>query len=209
MKHLLLLLALSFLLTGCSLSNPTPSTPTSSSDSNPSLSQTISGSLQDLLTRDQSLQCTWNYQNQQSQGQGEIFVSGQKFRGSTTINVPNQGQVTTQMLSDGQWMYQWGGPLAQGVKMNLQELESAPPEQSNDQQAQSAYQTINQNYQYDCQPWTPDQSKFQVPADVTFVDLNQMINNATQNVQDMQQDPCAMCNLLPADSQADCLKNCQ
>ncbi len=214
MKKFLLPALFSLLLSGCTLNQAAQTTPPSTTQPNTqsdqSMANNITGSLEDLINQSKSLKCTWQYTDpqNQSQGQGEIFVSGKKFSGSTTIQVPGQNPITSEMISDGQWLYQWGGPLAQGVKMNISELQDMGSDQTNDQ-AQSAYKTLNQQYQYHCQAWTPDQSKFQLPSGVKFTDLTQLMQNAVENSQDMQQNACAMCDLLPADAKTECLKSCQ
>lgn len=215
MKQVFPILASALLLAGC-FHQPTDQ---STNDQQQNLetskpenleTSSISGSFQDLMNMDKSMHCTWNYQDQNGSGDGEVYVSGEKFRANVNIQTP-QGQVTSNSVSDGTWMYQWSNATPQGLKINLQDIQDLAPDAADDQpeHAQGAYQTLTEKYSYNCDPWTVDQSQFQVPAGVNFIDFSQTIQQMQGQMEDIQNNACSMCDLLTGDAQTQCLQNCQ
>jgi hypothetical protein len=143
--------------------------------------ETAKAALKDLLAGGKDQQCTWTTVENGSNVSGTMYISGKKFRQDRNITDPKTQAVTQSYnLSDGESVYTWGGTLGtRGIKVSLTTIESVvtgtpsqTPSQVND--------VLNQQYQYQCQPWTPDNSQFTPPTEVIFSDMSNLLKNIQQ-----------------------------
>ena len=107
-----------------------------------------------------------------------MYISGKKFRQERNITDPKTQAVTTSYsLSDGESVYTWGGTMGtRGIKVSLASIEnivtgnpSGTPSQVN--------AVLDQQYQYQCEPWAADESQFVPPKGVTFSDMDSLLKN--------------------------------
>ncbi len=122
------------------------------------------GSLADLMGRGGDWQCTFNVENEVSKSDGTVFVSGEKLRGDFASMVPQLNQtIDSHMIQSEGYVYVWTSLTTQGFKskatLGTADGTTAFKDQGVD---------INQQYNYNCSPWTVDVSKFELPAGVTF-----------------------------------------
>ncbi len=144
-----------------------------SQDSNSSeklIENTGALSMRDLVSRDESVRCTFVHDTEMSKSSGEVFVAQGKIRGNfDVVAVGAQGEqpFNAYMISDGDMSYIWSSVLPQGVKIPLSQLE----EQSSDQASEGI--SYNTKLNYSCEPWQVDNSVFVPPTSVSFVGVPQ------------------------------------
>jgi len=155
----------------------TPTTKPAATTSQPKkTSNSINGSLLDLLSGGKTLSCKVTYPD--NKGTGTIVVADKKFAGDFAVKDSTGKETVAHMISDGTNVYIWSQGLQMGVKMNLNAAKSAT---SNAQVKQTV--DINQNVDMQCGTWVVDNSKFVVPTTVTFTDVSKYFNqNQTTTV---------------------------
>jgi hypothetical protein len=117
-----------------------------------------------LTRRGGDWQCTFNVENQISQSSGTVYVSGQTLRGDFASQVPQLNQtIDSHMIQNNGAVYVWTSLSPQGFK-----TEAAISTPGGAAEFQDQGVDINQTYDYNCMPWTVDNSKFELPAGVTF-----------------------------------------
>ena len=159
----------------------------------------FSGSIQDLVAKGENVQCTWSSGIGSSKSGGTIYVSGNKFFQEffsiqkaelQTGSANNAGESAradeekkSYMLGDGDWMYSWGSSLKMGMKVNMAEVKKIAEEakqkntekMTEEQKIKNIGGDFNSEFDYHCQKWEMDLSKFQVPSDINFIDPAQMM----------------------------------
>ncbi|MCX6761253.1 MAG: hypothetical protein NTY33_00170 [Candidatus Moranbacteria bacterium] len=210
-------------LAGCGNSVPQAADKTNSTDSAASGTQTesntFSGSIMDLMAKGSNTQCTWSSGSDATKISGTVYVSGNKFfQEYSSVDARTNGEIKSYILNDGEWMYQWTSLSKMGTKMNTAEVkkladdaQKANPVNTTDSQGIKEGEKLNDKFDYSCQKWNVDASKFALPSDIQFNDFSQMLNNLPKAATDGQTkiDVCQMCNNLPAEGKAACLANCQ
>lgn len=165
-------------------------------------------SFNELFAKGDKQKCVFTYNDEQSSQTGTAYFDGeQRMRGDFTTEVDEIGTFDTHIIRDGDWFYSWGGPLGgeMGTKINLSEQETAEGE---------ANESVNldERVRFDCERWSADSSKFELPSDIIFSEISTQFNidaNAGGEVQ--TQDQCSTCELLPeGDARSQCLEalNC-
>lgn len=110
------------------------------------------------------------------------------------------------MIYDGSVSYVWTDGSNSGFKMALDANAQA--------QGQSQAMDPNKNYKFDCERWSPDNSKFETPSSVQFSDLGALTGGAaagasaganasgSASTKAMQEQ---ICNGLPGAAKEQCL----
>lgn len=210
-KKTLILLSVGLLLSGCVLGGNKESADKGGGSTSREQEQTVKGSLSDLLGKAKGQQCTWSYNDEGMESSGVVYIGNKKMYGEmeTQIQVgPEMETMGMKMINDGEAYYQWSEDTKQGTKMTIEEMEKSQEEGASDASAetQAQIESMQQEYEYDCSNWKVDNSKFEVPSDVQFVDFSAMMEEAEQ----IQKDACEMCNQLPeGEARQQCLASCQ
>ncbi len=135
------------------------------------------------------------------QGMSEMWVEGGRYHSITTV----QGE-RYHTLSDGTWAYMWVEGETTGTKFK--------PEDFEDEEAETAeYEDVDDvaaaAVNVECHPEAIAGSRFVPPGNVQFQDMGEMMEQMQQMGENMEQDPCAYCEMLPAgESRDQCLANC-
>lgn len=129
----------------------------------------FSGSIQALLGRSGSWKCVIDVKTTQSISAGTTYVSNGKVRGDFTSSVQGYGNIESHMIADGGYAYTWSSVYPQGFKIKL-DLSKTNAQGNTGTSGQQSFD-VNQNYSYDCQPWSADASLFTVPASVSFKEI--------------------------------------
>lgn len=126
----------------------------------------LKGTFFDLAKKNGSYECTVSHSVSVAQSEGVVYVSGSKIRGEFSSTIPQVNmKIRSTMISDGTYIYTWTDMAKTGFKAKIVET-TKPVEQD------SVGNEYMQNLDYSCTPWTPDDSKFSVPSDITFIDTN-------------------------------------
>ncbi|NUM25670.1 MAG: hypothetical protein HUU49_03550 [Candidatus Buchananbacteria bacterium] len=146
-----------------------------SGNTNMVLDETIPGkSLRELLTSPTPQRCTFAETNETAKNEGVVFIGGGKMRGdfSSTIN----GQMfNSHMISTNNKINFWLNGQTQGFMMGLDQTDSA-------QATDATRVDIDKKMTVDCEPWQLDETKFELPAEVTFTDLEATIQKMMPTV---------------------------
>ena len=178
-------------------------------NNNATKGQMMNSSLKDLLTANQSVNCSFDYTDPENniQQQGRVYVANQKMRGDFTVTQQDNESFTAHMMNDGEWVYMWGGPMGQNQGTKLKIEKSVETSDSVNQQNNNV--DFDQNYNFNCDDWLFDNSMFDLPNDVTFTDLSvqlqqlQQINTQTDTAP-AANDQCAACDQVPAEARTQC-----
>jgi hypothetical protein len=119
------------------------------------------------------------------------------------------------------------------MKMKIEKTQEEQSNQKQDQQSEMRSVDVNENFDFNCSKWKVDESMFEPPENINFVDYSKQMeqiqnqmrdqlqnqqdqmqnssqeNNGEASSRQIQQDPCSMCEALPAGAKEECLKNCK
>jgi hypothetical protein len=139
-------------------------------DVNANLNAKATGSFRSLMALGRNTECTFSGTNKDTTSSGTVFITSTgEMRGDFT-STTSAGAKTSSMILTGGQSYVWSG--TQGAKMSASFMGSAGA----GTQAQSQQPVdLDSQVDYNCQPWTVDQSKFVLPTGVNFVDIEAMM----------------------------------
>ncbi len=167
----------------------------------------MKGTLLDLFNKGGNLQCTFSGAQEGQNISGTIYVSGKKMKGVFEIEM-QPTSVTSNMISDGEFVYTWSDMLPTGIKMKLTDAEATADADSTalSPEVMESMKEFQKDYDYDCSKWDVDSTLFVVPKDVTFTDftnlnpasLMETAKDATENAEeDAGKNMCSTCALIP------------
>jgi hypothetical protein len=174
--------------------------------------QSIKGTLMELMQRNKALKCSFSHQFEQGEMEGVVYAKGDQVRQDARVKQNNQ-EIETYMIMKGDDVYTWNSAQSgQGMKMNTRQVREQAQEQNAGQNQPAATSNIDTEMEYDCSAWNGDESKFELPRDVDFIDITQMMDEiqgmmgGSQNapaepgpnqINDMKQSGCAACRMAP------------
>lgn len=126
-------------------------------------------SIKSLIENGENHQCTFSTTEEGYQSSGTVYTADGKMRGDFTSEV-NGVKTMSHMIYDGSVSYVWTDGSNSGFKMALDANAQA--------QGQNQAMDPNKNYKFDCERWSPDNSKFETPSGVQFSDLGAMTGGA-------------------------------
>jgi hypothetical protein len=130
----------------------------------------LSSTIQDIVGRGQSLECDWKMPTTGSEnpfGAGKLYTTGNK--GRSEISGGTEGvAIEGNAIYKDDTVYSWikAGGTTIGFKFDKAELESMAKDMTAEQKQQA--EQIRQQMIFNCKPWTPDESKFDLPSGVDF-----------------------------------------
>jgi hypothetical protein len=158
-------------------------------------------SLADLIASGQSLTCEFDKEHEAGTQSGTIYIEGNRMRGDFTMTSAD-GSFPMHMINDGEWHYMWGGPMGdQGMKTKISAADRAAvgPVQGPD---------MDEQMNFECDPWTPEPARFELPSNVTFVEQSLGFGGAAADANagpaDMRAVQCAACDNAPPEFQEQC-----
>lgn len=120
-------------------------------------------SLQDLISSKKSQKCVVKQSSGVATSEGVVYTAGGKIRGDFSSLSAGQ-KVTTHLIIANNLTYTWIDGLPTGFKAPV-----AVDAKSLGAASQGV--DIDQELDYDCSPWSPDQSLFNLPKNVQFLGL--------------------------------------
>jgi hypothetical protein len=142
------------------------------------------GSLDDLLKRNENLECAISYQknvNDDDVVEGSYFTSNGKMRGDFITKDSGQEILSSMIIKDNTF-YSWSVIEGEkfGMKANFDQLAKSNTDDSKPK-ADNGPVPLDQTVKYDCRPWNNvDGSIFEPPTDVLFKDYNTIINTGME-----------------------------
>ena len=155
-------------------------------------------SLRSLLSFSGSQIC--NFSDTASTTSGQIHMSAGRVRGDFST-VAGGNNIKSHMYTDGREMYIWMDGSASGFKSSLT---VTPSPEANKPANENV--DLDRQSDFECGPWTPDDSLFVLPDTVKFSDLSTLMAVPTGG----QASPCQACDRLTGDTATQCKKalNC-
>ena len=141
---------------------------------------TGTGSFLDLMGMGRDLMCNFSYVADDTNAAvaGTVMVSGEDIRGDFEMEQANM-LYKSHMIQDGTTIYTWSespqGNFA--IMMPLNEAEEADSTSSSDYERPV---NMDNDVDYDCQPWSADASVFVPPQDVEFMSPEAMMQGMMQ-----------------------------
>lgn len=132
-------------------------------------SKEFSGTLQQAMKLGVPMKCEWR----QNEDKGISYVKGK----NTYVEMTIKGKISYFIQKDG-CMWVWGQEQPQGTKIcaDKKEVEEPVlPETTSDFKAKG----INLDVEYKCTPSLVGDEKFNPPAEINFIDLQQMMQGLT------------------------------
>ena len=124
-------------------------------------------SIEDLLTRNASLKCTYSVTEENGLNTGTAYFSGNKNMYGEFVSPVNGKDMLAYIIRNGDTQYVWTKDSTDGFKIDV----SA----SNKETQQRTSQEIDpeKKYEFSCVNWNKDESLFTPPASVTFTDISE------------------------------------
>ena len=240
-----LVLMLGLVLTGCTLEELQKKLSGSVSDISEQAKEaekavspagSITGSIFDLPSFGQDYECTISEDGEMGKIEGTVYVSGNKTRGDYKLGMVDATEVTTHDIVDGEWVYMWSSLDSNGTKIKIEEMKRLTKAGANvDATAEGAEESagalVDMSHEFTCVKWSVDESKFEVPSDIDFMDMTKLMieavegsegglvgvpEEAVEGVAEKTGEPevavCDVCNVIPdGEDKDDCLteNNCQ
>ena len=145
-----------------------------SSNTEQSSPTTEQASIEELLTRNASLRCTYNVNDAGSVNTGTAYFAGGKNMYGEFTNTANNTSTTAYVIRNGDTQYVWMKGSNTGYKADVSAFTKER------QQQMSQQFDPDKKYQFSCTKWQKDESKFVPPTTVTFTDIAAQ----TQQLQD-------------------------
>ncbi len=163
---------------------------------NQQTSSLTQASIKSLLASKTPQECNFSDNSGAAKFTGTIFVANGKASGEFNIQAPS-GPIVSHMVSDGTNAYVWTSMSKQGFKMALAEASSAAANNKN-----AGSPDVNKTFDFKCQNWSLDNSKFTLPTDITFSTFN-MPNTSPAAGGPTTGSPaaCSACNSVPEGAQ--------
>lgn len=127
---------------------------------------TEQASIEELLTRNASLECTYEVNAAGSTNTGIAYFSGGKNMYGEFTNTKDGKSSTAYVIRNGDTQYVWTKDSNKGYKANVSAFTKEK------QQELSQQFDPDQKYQFACKNWQEDASKFTPPSSVTFTDIS-------------------------------------
>jgi hypothetical protein len=127
------------------------------------------GSLKALLSIGKNTKCSFTSSKNGYESKGTVFISSSGDMRGDFISSSAQGAVESHIVMSGDTSYSWTGN--QGAKMSTESMTTANVKSENKSSVD-----LNEEVDYECEGWTRDNSKFEVPANVNFVDIDAMMS---------------------------------
>lgn len=164
-----------------------------------------SNSLQQLVAAGNPVTCTFSTTTSTGSQSGTIYISNGMVVGDFVANDPSAGAINAHMIMRDQTNYVWTSASTQGFKSTVGVTGST--------QDQSQGVDYSAQMNYSCQAWNPDTSKFNLPANISFMTTASYTSPAqgagatgaaSAGIQGTAEQ-CAACNNLSGAQKAQCL----
>jgi len=128
-------------------------------------------SLRGLLTSGSNQQCSFKDED----SEGTVYVAAERMRGNFTTTVDGKTTVA-HMIIDNNTMYNWVDGENTGFTFAFDPEDADVEEGEADTPTQSDESVdLDKEVDYNCSPWSVDNSFFTPPADVDFQDFSSMM----------------------------------
>lgn len=136
-------------------------------NANANLGLNAKGSLRSLMGMGKNVMCTFESTSGSTASSGTVYIAA---NGSMRGDFKAAGLTSGMITKDG-YMYGWTDSSSSGMKIKMDAQEQA---EIQTEAAQAV--DIDSEVDYECSEWSVDQSKFDLPAKIEFVDVKALLN---------------------------------
>lgn len=166
----------------------------------PTESEKVSGvgSVLEMFKTGKNLKCTFVVDTEKNVAQ-TMYMAGNKMSMDFAVQAEtDQPAFESHMVIDQDIAYMWTSLTKKGSKMDLTEFQN---EETNQPTGDTSKYTgeLNKQVSYTCDPWLlVDNSKFELPSDVEFIDVTASMKALQDQVNsgELQESTCKMCETL-------------
>lgn len=144
-------------------------------------------------------------------GKTYIAASGDKFSGEFVMTQADGTEVSSNIMRDGEYNYIWTSEQEEGIKTKIDPEEDTLFDSGDE--TSGTTDISNDVADFDCQPWSVDQTMFAPPTNIKFTDLSSMMMDAMEGSQETEsmmeeseEKDCSVCSQVPESSREQCLK---
>ena len=126
------------------------------------------GTFAELMARTGSWSCTVTSNVEEAPSEGTTYIADGRIRADFVARPVALGgrEVVTHMIQTDGYVYTWSDMAAQGMKLAVSAGTAAA--------ASASAVAADARVDYSCAPWAVDESKFTVPAEISFMELPEM-----------------------------------
>lgn len=145
------------------------------------------GSLAAFFGLGRDLTCTFSHTDTETGAlsTGDFYYDGgaERFRVDSTSSVDG-GTYVSHMINDRESLYLWteGTEGTFAIRMNSETYESNQDLPNTEGQNETQPFSVDEQVEYDCDPWNVDATLFAPPAGVEFLDMESMMQDMMQNM---------------------------
>lgn len=147
-----------------------------------------------LVARGESVECTFEHDDGINMSNGVAYMTdgAERIRGDFTV-IHNGETMEGHMIRKDGYNYVWGSFYPQGVKMRVTEENRNEFVSGND----DGEATIDENTEFECTSWRVDDSKFDLPAGIEFIDVMAQMQQNMEASMETQGLDCSVCDQAP------------
>lgn len=162
---------------------------------------TNASSLKALFSRGDSQECTFQSSEDGYTSSGTVYVdSDNRMRGDFTTMGPD-GTDNSHMIVMQNDSYIWSNGEAQGLKMTFNPNDTTDDYGGSETDMPNDAINPNENYDFSCKSWRTDNSKFELPPGVEFIEWTMPEVPAMPSSE--------ICNQIPEPGKTECLNALQ
>ncbi len=140
-------------------------------------------SINKLLERGGNAKCTYDYTDDDgNRSSGTAYFSDQRMFGDFTTAQVGGMTLQSNVLNVDKTQYVWDKDKKEGYKLDLSVIKSQ------DEKENQSNNSVDQDKEFDftCVSWSVDDSVFDVPSDVNFIDNTAAIESVQQSTETLQ-----------------------
>lgn len=141
------------------------------------------GSFASLMGLGRNLTCDFTDVSEETNGAvaGTVYIAGEKLRGD--FEMEQAGVVyESHMIHDDSTIYTWTESDQGMVAMKFSKPEDETTIGSDSSESAGESFSMDESVDYDCRPWSVDQSVFVPPSNIEFTDFDVFMQNAMQGL---------------------------
>ncbi len=165
-------------------------------------------SMKALLALTTPQKCTFTDSTEMGNTSGTVYIKNGKMRGDFNAET-SAGAMASHMIVSDNTSYVWTDQTVEGFKMSLDQTTEVETTNANTEAVD-----IDREVDYSCENWSGDESMFSLPSNVTFTDMNAMMEGLNIDMSAQMEagagaqgdaNQCAACAQVPEAYRAQCL----
>ena len=165
--------------------------------------------MKDLMARGKNMKCTYTQDLDEKDAEmatGVVYMADKNARVEITVKGKNRPDAKMYSLIKQDWMYSWTEGSSAGYKMTMEVAEMSDEDEQN-------MASLSKEIEFECKSWKKDNSKFNVPTDINFQDMTEMMRGleipSEEEMEDIKAQGnkliCDLCKNAPASEMKECL----